>query len=278
MCWPRRLRERSPRPVASVTEALLLNAALLAGAMFLLWLVALAIGKVGFVDAVWGGAMAVLALASFLHLERRGDLAILICGMTMLWGLRLAIHLLRRFRRNGEDARYERLLAKGSFARGSLLRVFAPQAALIFLVSSPAQVGILAAGAPPGLPPLALAGLALWLVGVFFEWVGDWQLASFKADPDNAGKVMDAGLWRYTRHPNYFGDACAWWGIWLACAATGWENALLTVAGPLFLTFTLVKWSGAAMTEKGMRGKYGEAFADYVRRTPAFVPGPPRNT
>ena len=257
-------------------EALLFNAALLLGMALALWLVSLAIRKVGFVDAFWGGAMAVLALASFMQLERRGDLAILICGMTVLWGARLAVHLLRRFLRSGEDERYRKLLSGERFWSGSLVKVFLLQSVLILLVSSPAQVGILAAGGAPGLPPLALAGLALWLVGVVFEWVGDWQLARFKADPANEGKVMDKGLWRYTRHPNYFGDACVWWGIWLACAATGWPNALWTVAGPVFLTFTLTRWSGAAMTEKGMRAKYGDAFADYVRRTPAFVPGPPR--
>jgi steroid 5-alpha reductase family enzyme len=146
------------------------------------------------------------------------------------------------------------------------------QGVLLFMVSSPAQVGILAAGSTASLSVLGWLGLALWPVGIVFEWLGDWQLARFKADPTNRGKVMGRGLWRYTRHPNYFGDACVWWGIWLVAAGVDPGAALWTLPGPLFLTFTLVRWSGAALTERGMAERYGEAFADYVRRTPAFVP------
>ena len=147
---------------------------------------------------------------------------------------------------------------------------------LLFAVSSPAQVGVLASDGARDIPLLAWAGFALWLVGIAFEWTGDEQLAQFKADPANRGKVMDRGLWRYTRHPNYFGDACAWWGITLAAFAADWQAALWTLPGPVFLTFTLVRWSGAAMTERGMAEKYGDDFAGYVRRTPAFVPWFPK--
>ena len=121
---------------------------------------------------------------------------------------------------------------------------------------------------------LALVGLGLWAVGIFFEWVGDWQLARFKADPANRGEVMDRGLWRYTRHPNYFGDACVWWGIWIAAASAGWWVAAATVIGPLFLTFTLTKWSGAPLLEGGMR-KSRPGYEDYKARTSAFFPLPP---
>jgi steroid 5-alpha reductase family enzyme len=151
------------------------------------------------------------------------------------------------------------------------------QAVLLFAVSSPAQVGILASPEPSPIPPLAWAGFALWSVGVFFEWVGDWQLTRFKADPANHGKVLDTGLWRYTRHPNYFGDFAAWWGIWLACAAAGWQYAAATVIGPLFLSFTLTKWSGVTLLEKGLDKSKGDKYADYKRRTSAFFPMPPRN-
>ena len=263
-----------------MTDGLLLNAALLLGAALLFWLLSLAIGKVSFVDSIWGGAMAGLAVASFLQLDRPGDLAMLVLAMTVLWGVRLFVHLLRRFLRDGEDKRYEKMLSesreKGRWWLAVLLRVWLLQSVLLFIVSSPAQVAILASGAPAPIPLLGWIGVALWCVGIFFEWVGDWQLARFKADPANEGEVMDRGLWRYTRHPNYFGDACVWWGIWLACAAAGWEYALWTVAGPIFLTFTLVKWSGAAMTERGMRKKYGDDFARYVERTSGFVPMPPK--
>ena len=263
-----------------MVEGLLFNAALLAAVMLALWLVAVRIDDVSFVDAVWGGAMALLAFASWWRLEAPGALAHLIAAMTVAWGARLAIHLLRRWRREGEDQRYARMLRKdrerGTFAQAALVKVFLGQALLLFLVSSPAQVGILASEAPAPIDPLALAGLALYLVGIAFEWIGDWQLARFRADPANEGSVLDSGLWRYTRHPNYFGDACAWWGIWLACASAGWGYALWTVAGPLFLTFTLTRWSGAALLEAGMRKKRDDAYADYVARTPAFVPWFPR--
>lgn len=263
-----------------MAEALLVNAgagALLATAC---WMLSLALGKVSFVDAVWGLAMVLLAALAFLQTPAPGPLAQLILAMTALWGLRLGLYLLRRFLRHGEDPRYVRLLAdaraNGRWRIAVLLRVWVLQGVLLYVVCSPAQVGILASESGAAIPPLAWAGFALWCLGIFFEWTGDWQLARFKADPANAGKLMDRGLWRYTRHPNYFGDACAWWGITLAAFAADWQAAMWTLPGPLFLTFTLVRWSGAAMTERGMAEKYGEDFAAYVRRTPAFMPWFPK--
>ncbi|PIW54782.1 MAG: hypothetical protein COW16_09660 [Sphingomonadales bacterium CG12_big_fil_rev_8_21_14_0_65_65_10] len=260
-------------------DALLFNAILLIAVVILLWLVSVRIGDVSFIDAFWGAGMAMLAIASFAQVDAPGPLAWLLLAMTTAWGFRLGIHLFRRWRREGEDQRYERILRrdreKGRFALAALVKIWLGQAVLLFLVSSPAQVGILAAGDAMAIPPLAWAGLALYGVGIFFEWVGDWQLARFKADPENEGEILDTGLWRYTRHPNYFGDACTWWGIWLVTAAIGWEWALYTVAGPIFLTFTLTRWSGAALLEKGMRKKRGDKYAEYVARTSSFIPWPP---
>jgi steroid 5-alpha reductase family enzyme len=145
------------------------------------------------------------------------------------------------------------------------------------MVSSPAQVGILAAGARGTFTWLTWLGIALYLVGIVFEWVGDWQLARFKADPANEGKVLDTGLWRYTRHPNYFGDFAAWWGIWLVAASVGWDYAAATAIGPLFLSFTLTRWSGVTLLEKGMDRSKGDKYADYKRRTSAFFPLPPKS-
>ncbi len=262
-------------------EGLIANAAILLGLVLILWAVAVQIDDVSFIDALWGAGMALLALVSWYQLAEPGALATLLMAMTVAWGLRLGVYLFRRWRAEGEDKRYERLLRKdraaGRFAFASLTKVFLGQALLMMLVSSPAQLGILASPAPAPLGPLAYAGLALYLVGIGFEWIGDWQLARFRADPANKGAVMDRGLWRYTRHPNYFGDACAWWGIWLAAASAGWEIALLTVAGPLFLTFTLVKWSGAALLEKDMAKRRSD-YADYQRRTSGFVPLPPKRS
>lgn len=262
-------------------ELLAVNAAILIVLVLVQWAISVKIGDVSFIDAFWGAGMGILALASWLHVRGGpGALATLIFAMTAAWGFRLGIYLFLRWRREGEDKRYRMILKKdreaGRFARGALTKVWLMQAVLLFMVSSPAQVGILASGAPAPIPPLAWVGFAVWCVGVFFEWVGDWQLARFKADPANHGKVLDTGLWRYTRHPNYFGDFAAWWGIWIACAAAGWEYAAATVVGPLFLSFTLTKWSGVTLLEKGLDKSKGDKYADYKRRTSAFLPMPPK--
>lgn len=263
-------------------ELLAVNAAILLVLVLILWAISVRIGDVSFIDAFWGAGMGILAVASWLHVPGGpGALATLIMAMTAAWGFRLGIYLLRRWRREGEDKRYAAILRKdreaGRFAVAALVKVWLMQAVLLFAVSSPAQVGILASPAPAPIPPLAWFGFGVWCIGVFFEWVGDWQLARFKADPANHGKVLDTGLWRYTRHPNYFGDFAAWWGIWLACAAAGWEYAAATVIGPLFLSFTLTRWSGVTLLEKGLAKSKGDRYAEYRRRTSAFFPMPPRN-
>ena len=261
-------------------EALLVNAAILVAIVLALWAISVRIGDVSFIDSFWGAGMGLMAIASFAQLAEPGARARLLLAMTVIWGLRLGIHLFRRWWREGEDQRYARMLkgarAQGRFASAALTRIWLGQALLLFLVSSPAQVGILASGEPAPLDNLARIGLALYAVGISFEWVGDWQLARFKADPANEGRILDTGLWRYTRHPNYFGDACAWWGIWLVAASAGATYAFSTIAGPLFLTFTLTRWSGKALLEAGMAKKRGAAYADYVRRTPGFFPWFPR--
>lgn len=261
-----------------MADMLLVNAAVLLVAVLALWAISVRIGDVSFIDSFWGAGMALMAFTSWLQLDQPGMLAHLLLAMTAAWGLRLGIYLLRRWRTEGEDKRYERMLRrdreKGRFAFAALTKIWLGQAVLLFLVSSPAQLGILSSEAPSPIRPLAWAGIALYLLGIFFEWVGDWQLSQFKADPANKGKVMDTGLWRYTRHPNYFGDACAWWGIWLVVASAHWEIALWTVAGPLFLTFTLVKWSGAALLEKGMKHTR-PGYEEYKQRTSSFIPMPP---
>lgn len=263
-----------------MTAALLIDASLLAAAMLLLWAIAVRIGDVSFIDAVWGLGMAALAAVSLLHLPVIGDRAVLIAAMAMIWGIRLGTHLFRRWHGSGEDTRYAKILGKarqqGRYASAALLKVFGPQAVLLFVTCLPAQLGVLASSAPAPIGPLALAGAALWLTGMVFETVGDWQLARFRADPASRGKVLDTGLWRYTRHPNYFGDTCVWWGIWLAAAEAGPWIAPASAIGPLFLTFTLTRWSGKPLLEAGMR-KSRPGYADYVARTSGFFPLPPRS-
>lgn len=261
--------------------SLIINAVVLVAVVLALWAISVKIGDVSFIDSFWGAGMALMAFTSWLQLGEPGALANLLLAMTAAWGLRLGIYLLRRWRAEGEDKRYERMLRKdrekGRFAFAALTRIWLGQAVLLFLVSSPAQVGILSSEGPAPVTGLAWAGIALYLVGILFEWLGDWQLASFKSDLANKGKVMDQGLWRYTRHPNYFGDACAWWGIWLVAASISWEVAAWTVIGPLFLTFTLVKWSGAALLETGMKHTR-PGYEEYKRRTAPFIPMPPKKS
>lgn len=261
-------------------EALLLNAAILLAVILALWLISVKIDDVSFIDAFWGAGMGMLALTSYLQADNPGTLALLLTAMTCVWGFRLGIYLIRRWSGEGEDKRYKLILKKdrenGNFAMAALTKVWLGQAVLLFAVSSPAQVGILAAGEGTAIPPLAWLGLAIYLIGIFFEWVGDWQLTRFKADPANQGKVLDSGLWRYTRHPNYFGDFVAWWGIWIVCASVGWTYAAATVIGPLFLSFTLTKWSGVPLLEGGLKRSKGDRYANYKARTSAFFPRPPK--
>ncbi|MCZ8019185.1 DUF1295 domain-containing protein [Novosphingobium sp.] len=260
-------------------EAMLINAAVAAVLLLLGWLIAVRISDVSFIDAIWGGGMAVLAIASWLQLGAPGDRATLIAGMAALWGLRLFWYLYTRWRGHGEDVRYARMLGKakeqGRFAQAALTKVFGPQAFLLYLTCLPAQLGVLASADPAPLGPLALAGAALWLLGMVFEVVGDAQLTAFRANPANKGKVLDTGLWRYTRHPNYFGDTCVWWGIWLAAADAGPWIALASLPGPLFLTFTLTKWSGKPLLEYGLK-KNRPGYAEYIERTSGFIPWPPK--
>jgi steroid 5-alpha reductase family enzyme len=267
--------------VIPVTEAIPLlahNIVLIFGVMILMWIVSVAIKDVSFVDAVWPMGMVLLAAVTFWLSGAASPASALVLMLTALWGLRLGVHLFIRWRRNGVDPRYARIIAsardkKGwSFAKTSLLQVFLLQGPLLFMVCLPAQLGIWRGGAVDG---LALLGAAIALIGIAFETIGDWQLEQFRANPANMGKVLNTGLWRYTRHPNYFGDACAWWGIWLVALSTGWDVALASLIGPVFLNFTLVKWSGAAMLERGLR-KTRPDYADYIARTSSFFPLPPR--
>lgn len=261
----------------TVLRILLVDAAVVAACFGVLWLIALRLRDVSFVDAWWALGIAVIAWTTFLIARETGQRAVLMLALCTVWGLRLGLYLLWRWRRNGPDRRYQTMAGKAQSERGigfgqwALTSVFALQAPLQYIVALPVQLGPLGGDA---IGPVAAVGAALALIGILFESIGDAQLARFKADPANAGAVMDKGLWRYTRHPNYFGDACTWWGLWLMAAESpfGW----LTVAGPILLTVLLTRWSGVPTTEGRMRRKK-PGFEDYVRRTPAFVPWFPRS-
>ena len=197
----------------------------------------------------------------------------LLLALVAIWGLRLAAHLAWRGRGQGEDPRYTMIL-RGAKGRSEVLYalkvVYGLQAALMFFVSLSVTVGMFA-GRP--IVALQILGAVVWLLGFAFESIGDLQLSRFKADPTNAGRVMDRGLWAWTRHPNYFGDACCWWGVFLVAAAGGW--GLLTVLSPLVMNRLLTSVSGKPLLEARM-AKTRAGFAEYVERTSPFFPRPPR--
>ncbi len=265
-------------PLTEAVPLLLHNLVLIFVVMIVLWGVAVAIKDVSFIDAVWPMGMVLLAAATFWLANAASPASVLLLMLTAIWGLRLGIHLFVRWRRNGVDPRYAKITAsaeqkKGwSFAKTALLQVFLLQGPLLFMVCLPAQLGIWRGGETGA---LAIAGAVIAIIGIAFETIGDLQLEAFRAKSSNKGKVLNTGLWRYTRHPNYFGDACTWWGIWLVALSTGWDIGLASLVGPLFLNFTLVKWSGAAMLERGLK-KTRPEYADYIARTSSFFPLPPK--
>lgn len=250
------------------------SAAAIAVLMTATWLVSLPLRNVSIVDIVWGAGFVVVAWVSFVVGDGVDSRRLLLAGMVTLWGGRLAIYLFLRNHGKGEDPRYVAMRNRRgeAFAVQSLWLVFGLQGLIMWVVSLPVQVGAVA-DQPTSLGPVEIVGVLVWTVGIFFESVGDFQLSRFKADPANQGQVMDRGLWRYTRHPNYFGDFCVWWGIWIVSAATG--VGIYTIVGPVVMTFFLLRVSGVAMLERSI-GKRRPGYDEYARRTNAFFPAPPR--
>ena len=226
-------------------------------------------GKHSVIDTAWGLLFCAVAIVSFVGSSGAGDDARrwLLFVMTMLWGLRLAWHIGTRSRGKGEDPRYQEMLDVHGTAY-AVANVYLLQGFLAMLVSTPVLVGSFEL-AP--LTPVAVVGVALWIIGLVFEAVGDWQLEQYKSDPDRE-EVLDTGLWRYTRHPNYFGDACVWLGIFLVAAAS--LPSTLTVLSPVVMICLLAFGSGKRVLERTMARRPG--YGDYMRRTSGFIPLPPR--
>ncbi|WP_434587643.1 DUF1295 domain-containing protein [Streptomyces sp. A5-4] len=254
------------------------NLAPAAGAALAVMLVVFAVavrrGTHRLADVAWGLAFTAVAIVSYVMSAGHGDAVgrLLITVATALWGLRLAVHIARRGRGHGEDPRYERMLAKASGNRTlyALRTVYLLQGALVWLISLPVQA---AQYVPAPVGPLAVVGILVWATGLTFEAVGDHQLARFKADPAHRGRIMDRGLWSWTRHPNYFGDFLVWWGLFLmACGS--WQAAALSLVSPLVMTFLLTRGSGKRLLEDHMADRPG--FAVYAARTSGFFPRPPR--
>jgi steroid 5-alpha reductase family enzyme len=239
----------------------------------LLWIAGTIRHDVSVVDLFWGAGFAMVAwLASWLNSPPSTRVLWLVC-LTTIWGLRLSIYLTWRNFGQGEDRRYAAMRERRGTAFWwiSFFTVFLLQGAIMWFVSLPLQVAA-AMNSQATLNGWDALGVCLWGSGVLFESVGDWQLARFKANPANAGKVMDRGLWRYTRHPNYFGDFCVWWGLYLIAAAGG---ASWTVFSPLLMSLLLMKVSGVGLLESTIAERRPD-YVDYAMRTNAFFPGPPK--
>jgi steroid 5-alpha reductase family enzyme len=256
-----------------MTEAMLIAAITIMCVMVATWLLSLVLKNASIVDIVWGLGFVITSWVLALTIDGDSTRQILLAVMVGAWGLRLGGYLAKRNIGHGEDWRYKAMRKKkgARFGLISLVTVFGLQGVLMWVVSLPVMFGN--SDATPGVGPLAVIGVMVWAVGLSFEAVGDWQLAKFKKDPNNAGKVMQTGLWSLTRHPNYFGDALLWWGIGIVGAETG--TGVIGFIGPVVMTVFLLRVSGVPMLERSLM-KRREGYAEYAARTSAFIPRPPK--
>jgi len=239
-----------------------------------LWLVSIIIRNVSIVDIFWGPGFVTASVFYFLTTDGFESRKILITALTTIWGLRLSLYLAWRNIGRGEDFRYREFRRKYGEKRYwwiSFFQTFLLQGVLMWIISAP-LLGAQYYGTSkaPGIPDLA--GIIVWIIGFSFEAGGDYQLAAFKSNPRNKGKVLDKGFWRYTRHPNYFGDSAVWWGYGLICLGAG---SYLPVLGSVLMTLLLVKVSGVALLEKTLNIEKPQ-YKEYIRRTPAFFPWFPK--
>ena len=236
------------------------------------WVVSIPLRDASIADIAWGLAFVAIAIAALVAGDAGGSRGLLIALLVTVWGIRLAAWI--AYRHDGEDPRYAAMRERhgDEFVRRSLWSVFGLQALIAWIVSAPIQVAA-TDGSPETLGILAWIGFAVFFVGLAFEGIADAQLERFKRNPLNEGAVLASGLWRYSRHPNYFGDACVWWGIWLIALETG--SAWWTAIGPALMTYLLLRVSGVALTERTIAERR-PGYAEYARSTSAFVPRRPR--
>ena len=254
-----------------LVNLLLLNLGVIASVMFGIWLLSLAIRNSSIVDIFWGGGFVVIAWVSALASPSDATRKWIILVLTSIWGLRLTAYLAWRNIGKGEDYRYRVMRDHHGdrFWMVSLYTVFGLQGLIMWIVALPIQAAAVSTSQTSGLD---IVGMAFWAVGLTFEAVGDFQLARFKSNPENRGQVCDRGLWRYTRHPNYFGDFMVWWGMFFIAMSGG---AWWTIVSPILMSVLLIRISGAALLEKSLKIKK-PGYADYIRRTSNFFPWPPK--
>ncbi|MEJ2604323.1 MAG: DUF1295 domain-containing protein [Gammaproteobacteria bacterium] len=246
------------------------------GAVLLLWLVSIPLRDVSIIDMAFAMILLAVTVVTWTMTDGAQPRKNLILLLVALWAVRITAHLVRRNWGHGEDPRYTKLRSwvadDRAFIWLSLRQVFLLQGVVLWLVSLPVQVGqIYRVPAELGVP--AALGTAVWLLGFVFETVADRQLARFRADPANKGKVLDTGLWRYSRHPNYFGELCVWWGLFLVACDNPW--GLMTIIGPIGYTHLIVNVTGQRTLDKKLaRDKPG--YREYMERTSGLIPLPPR--
>lgn len=260
------------RLAKNTMELMLWNAAAIGGLMLLLWLVSLPLRDVSIVDIFWGPGYVLVAWLSYSYSIATQKTCYLLPLLVTLWGLRLGGYLLYRNWGKGEDKRYAKMRERNpGFSFLSLFYVFGLQGLLMWIISLPLQLGI-----PDNrgvVNAFTFIGTGLWLLGIFFEAVGDWQMARFQAKEENQGEVLNTGLWRYTRHPNYFGDFLVWWGFYVLAISPGGQY--WTVIGPIIMSILLMKVSGVTLLEKDLK-ESKPGYAEYVERTNAFFPWFPK--
>ncbi len=242
--------------------------------MSIIWLISIPMRRVSIIDAFWGPGFVVVAIATwFLRQESWSTWQWVLLAMVAAWGIRLGWHLsIRCFGEPEEDRRYAAMRTRRDpgFWWKSLFIVFWLQAVILWLVAFPLQFALVRPAAEASVW-MSSAAFCIWSVGLFFEGIGDWQLAIFRADSENKGKVLNRGLWSLTRHPNYFGDFMVWWGLWLMSFSLG--APLWTVISPLVMSAFLIRFSGAGLLEKDIAERRPQ-YADYLRTTNAFFPWP----
>lgn len=247
-------------------------AAVAFGVMGATWALSIPLRDASIADVAWGPTLAVIALVALLA-GGGGGRSVLLAVLAVLWGARLGWHIGRRNLGHGEDRRYAALRERDSarFAVRSLWSIFGIQATLAWVITLPVQSAA-ADPTPAGIGAVAIVGVAVALAALALEAVADHQLARFKADPASAGQVMDRGVWSWSRHPNYFGDAAFWWGMWLVALEAG--STWWTVVGPLAITVILTRVTGKRLLESDI-GERRPGYAEYVATTSSFVPWPP---
>jgi len=238
----------------------------------LTWLVSVIKRDVSIVDSMWSVMIFASALVYSSSVEPYWNRSSLVLTLVLLWAFRLTLYITWRNWGEPEDSRYQAIRRKYEpyFTLKSLGIIFVFQALLAWIISMPLWVALTV---PFQSSVFDILAVALWMIGMIFEAVGDWQLARFKTNPTNRGKVMNRGLWRYTRHPNYFGECLIWWGFFLLVIPTG---AWWSILSPVLLTFLLLKFSGVTMLEETIVDRR-PAYREYIASTNAFIPGPPKN-